>query len=86
MGWRYRLLVGRRSVLQKLDGLVIAQCQQRHRHIEWLKFLRKIERETAKDKALHLIRDNYVTHKHPAVQEWLVKHSRFHMHFTPTSA
>ena len=74
------------AALNVLDGQVIAQCQQRHRHTEWLKFLRKIDRETPKDKALHLIADNYATHKHPAVQEWLGKHPRFNMHFTPTSA
>jgi transposase len=51
-----------------------------------LKFLRKIDRETPKDKTLHLIADNYATHKHPVVQEWLAKHPRFNMHFTPTSA
>ncbi len=74
------------AALNVLDGQVISQCQQRHRHIEWLKFLRQIDRETPKDKALHLIADNYATHKHPNVQEWLAKHPRFHMHFTPTSA
>ncbi len=74
------------AALNVLDGQVIAQCQQRHRHIEWLKFLRKIDRETPKDKALHLIADNYATHKHPAVQDWLAKHPRIKMHFTPTSA
>ena len=74
------------AALNVLDGQVIAQCQQRHRHIEWLKFLRQIDRETPKDKTLHLIADNYATHKHPAVQKWLSKHPRFIMHFTPTSA
>ncbi len=74
------------AALNVLDGKVIGQCQQRHTHAEWLKFLRKIDRETPKDKTLHLIADNYATHKHPAVQEWLAKHPRFHMHFTPTSA
>ncbi len=74
------------AALNVLDGQVIAQCQQRHRHSEWLTFLRKIDRETPKDKALHLIVDNYATHKHPNVQKWLDKHPRFHMHFTPTSA
>lgn len=74
------------AALNVLDGQVIGQCQQRHTHAEWLKFLRKIDRETPKDKALHLIADNYATHKHPVVQEWLAKHPRFHMHFTPTSA
>jgi transposase len=65
---------------------VISQCQQRHRHTEWLKFLKQIDRETPADKALHLIVDNYATHKHPNVQRWLAKHPRVHMHFTPTSA
>src|ERR1017187_4516414 len=74
------------AALNVLDGTVIAQCQQRHRHDEWLKFLKKIDRETPKDKTLHLIADNYATHKHPNVQEWLEKHPRFNMHFTPTSA
>ena len=74
------------AALNILDGQVISQCQQRHRHSEWLKFLRQIDRETPKDKTLHLIADNYSTHKHPAVQEWLARHPRFHMHFTPTSA
>lgn len=74
------------AALNVLDGKVISQCQQRHRHIEWLKFLRKIERETPKEKTLHLICDNYATHKHPNVQDWLAKHPRFKMHFTPTSA
>lgn len=74
------------AALNVLDGKVIGQCQQRHTHVEWLKFLRKIEHETPKDKTLHLIADNYATHKHPAVQDWLSKHPRFNMHFTPTSA
>ena len=74
------------AALNVLDGRVIGQCQQRHTHAEWLKFLKKIDRETPKDKTLHLIADNYATHKHPAVQEWLARHPRFNMHFTPTSA
>jgi transposase len=74
------------AALSVLDGKIIGQCQQRHTHAEWLKFLRKIDRETPKDKTLHLIADNYATHKHPAVQQWLAKHPRFNMHFTPTSA
>ncbi len=74
------------AALNVLDGKVIGQCQQRHTHAEWLKFLRKIDRETPKGKTLHLIADNYATHKHPAVQEWLARHPRFNMHFTPTSA
>ena len=74
------------AALNVLDGHVIGQCQQRHTHAEWLKFLRKVDRETPKDKTLHLIADNYATHKHPVVQEWLAKHPRIHMHFTPPSA
>jgi len=74
------------AALNVLDGQIIGQCQQRHTHAEWLKFLKKIDRETPKSKTLHLIADNYATHKHPVVQEWLAKHPRFHMHFTPTSA
>ena len=74
------------AALNVLDGQVISQCQQRHRHIEWLKFLKQIDSQTPKDKALHLIADNYATHKHPKVQKWLTKHKRITMHFTPTSA
>jgi len=74
------------AALNVLDGTVIGQCQARHRHTEWLQFLRQIERSTPKEKSLHLICDNYATHKHPTVQAWLVKHPRFHLHFTPTSA
>ena len=74
------------AALNVLDGTVIAQCQRRHRHTEWLKFLKQIDRETPKDKSLHLVVDNYATHKHPVVQAWLTKHQRFTIHFTPTSA
>ena len=74
------------AALSMLDGSVISRCAPRHRHIEWLDFLRQINREAPKHMQLHLICDNYATHKHPKVTEWLTKHSRFHMHFTPTSA
>lgn len=74
------------AALNVLDGQVIGQCQPRHTHVEWLKFLRQIDRQTPKDKTLHLIADNYATHKHPNVQKWLAKHPRFTMHFTPTFA
>jgi transposase len=74
------------AALNVLDGTVIGQCQQRHTHVQWLKFLRRIDRETPKDKTLHLIVDNYATHKHANVRAWLSKHPRFVMHFTPTSA
>ena len=74
------------AALNTLDGTVISTCMPRHRHQEWLKFLKLINKETPKDKELHLIVDNYATHKAPAVKAWLAKHPRFHMHFTPTSA
>ncbi len=74
------------AALNVVDGQVIGQCQQHHTHLEWLKFLRQIDRQTPQAKTLHLIADNYATHKHPAVQDWLAKHPRFNMHFTPTSA
>jgi transposase len=74
------------AALNTLDGTVISMCQQRHRHEEWLNFLRLIQRRTPKHLTLHLIVDNYATHTHPDVQAWLAKHPRFVMHFTPTSA
>ena len=74
------------AALNTLDGRVIGQCLPRHRHQEFLKFLRTINRETRKELDLHLIVDNYGTHTHPKVIAWLDKHPRFHMHFTPTSA
>jgi transposase len=69
-----------------LDGRVISLCQERHRHQEWLKFLRLVDDATPADKALHLIVDNYSTHKHPKVQRWLQRHPRFRVYFTPTSS
>ena len=74
------------AALSVLDEQVIGQCQQRHTHAELPKSLRQIDRETPKGKTLRLIADNYATHKHPAVQEWLATHPRFNMHVTPTSA
>ena len=74
------------AALNVLDGQVIAQYQQRHRYIEWLKFLRQIDRETSKDKTLHLIAGNCATPKHPKGQQWLAKKARCNMLFTPTSA
>jgi transposase len=73
------------AALDVATGKVIGQCMQRHRHQEWLRFLRTIDRKTPKSLDLHLIVDNYATHKHAAVTAWLEKHPRFHMHFTPTS-
>jgi transposase len=74
------------AALDVATGKVIGQCMKRHRHQEWLSFLRRIEAETAKDRDVHLIADNYATHKHARVKAWLKRHPRFHMHFTPTSA
>ena len=74
------------AALNVLEGSVIATCYPRHRHEEFLKFLRKIDRESPQELALHLILDNYGTHKHPNVKKWLSKHRRFHLHFTPTSS
>jgi transposase len=74
------------AALNYLEGKLISRLEARHTHVEWLRFLKQIDRETPKDLDLHLIVDNYVTHKHEAVREWLAKHPRFHIHFTPTSA
>ena len=74
------------AALDVLTGNVIGQCLPRHRHNEFLRFLRKVDREVPKGLAVHLICDNYATHKHANVQAWLAKHPRFHMHFTPTSS
>ncbi|HWN77730.1 MAG TPA: IS630 family transposase [Bradyrhizobium sp.] len=74
------------AALDVATGRVIGQCMKRHRHQEWLKFLRMIDRNTPLRLDVHLIADNYATHKHPKVKAWLKRHPRFHMHFTPTSA
>jgi len=74
------------AALNTLDGSLLATCMQRHRHQEWLRFLRLIDDQTPADQEIHLIVDNYATHKHPAVQRWLKRHPRFHVHFTPTSS
>ena len=73
------------AAMNTLDGTVISMCDDRHRHQEWLKFLRVIEQVTPAGKEIHLIADNYATHKHPKVQKWLARHRRFHVYFTPTS-
>jgi transposase len=74
------------AALNTLDGKVISLCQERHRHKEWLRFLRLIDDATRPEKQIHLIADNYATHKHPRVQRWLARHPRFHLYFTPTSS
>jgi transposase len=74
------------AALNMLTGQVLSMTDQLHRHQEWLRFLKMIDRQTPQNKQLHLIVDNYATHKHPEVKTWLEKHPRFHMHFTPTSS
>ncbi len=74
------------AALSLLDGTVIGDCLPRHRHQEFIRFLKKIEAETPSHLTLHLIVDNYGTHKHPRVKAWLRRHPRFHLHFTPTSS
>jgi len=74
------------AALNVLEGKVIGQCMNRHRHQEFIRFLNKINRETPAEPDLHLIVDNDATHKHPKVRAWLERHPRFHFHFTPTSA
>jgi len=74
------------AALDVLTGTVIGQCLPRHRHQEFLTFLRTIDREVPKDLTVHLILDNYATHKHKKVRAWLAKHPRFQLHFTPTSS
>lgn len=74
------------AAISLVDGLVISQCQPRHRHQEWLRFLKQIDADTPPELDLHLVVDNYATHKHPKVLAWLARHPRFHIHFTPTSS
>jgi transposase len=74
------------AALDYLDGKIISRTEDQHTHVDWLRFLKQIDRETPKNLDLHLIADNYCTHKHERVREWLAKHPRFHMHFTPTGS
>jgi len=74
------------AALNVLDGTIISPCHKRHRHQEWLKFLKLIKSQVPADREVHLICDNYATHKHPKVQAWAAKNPRFHFHFTPTGA
>jgi transposase len=73
------------AALNMLDGRVVGECQERHTNEEFLAFLVRLDQETPAGLALHLIVDNYGTHKHPNVRAWLAEHPRFHLHFTPTS-
>ena len=74
------------AALSVLQGTLISRTETSHTHVEWLRFLKQIDREAPKDLDLHLIADNYATHKHPKVKAWLERHPRFIMHFTPTSS
>jgi transposase len=74
------------AALELAEGRLIGACMPRHRHQEWIKFLRLIDAETPAELDLHLIVDNYATHKHPQVQRWLQRHPRFQVHFIPTSS
>ena len=74
------------AALSVLDGTVIGRCMQRHRHGEFIRFLNAVEREVPAGKLIHVVLDNYATHKHPKVLAWLSRHPRWIFHFTPTSA
>ena len=74
------------AALDVATGSVLNDCMPHHRHQEFLKFMRQMERGVASDLAIHVILDNYATHKHPKVKRWLARHPRVHFHFTPTSA
>lgn len=74
------------AALNLLDGNVIGDCLPRHRHQEFIRFLKKIDAETPSHLDLHLIVDNYGTHKHPRVKSWVRRHPRFHLHFIPPSS
>ncbi|MFZ1009640.1 MAG: IS630 family transposase [Candidatus Sulfotelmatobacter sp.] len=74
------------AALNYLEGKLITRTEAKHTHVEWLRFLKQIDRETPKDMRIHVIADNYATHKHAKVKDWLKKHSRFQVHFTPTGS
>ena len=74
------------AAMNYLDGKLIQRLESRHTHVEWLRFLKQIDRETPDELAIHIIADNYATHKHAKVRAWLAKHPRITMHFTPTSS
>ena len=74
------------AAIDLAHGEVIAKCMPRHRHQEWIKFLDHIDELTPSEFSIHVVADNYATHKHVKVKRWLARHPRFHMHFTPTSS
>ena len=74
------------AALDVLTGSMIGSCMDKHRHEDFLKFLRTIDREVPKTLAVHMVLDNYATQNHPALRVWIAAHPRFHLHFTPTSS
>lgn len=74
------------AAIERVEGRLIGTCMPRHRHQEWIKFLKLIDQQTPVELDLHLVIDNYATHKHPKVKNWLKRHPRFQMHFIPTSS
>ncbi|KPC04972.1 ISPsy25 [Pseudomonas syringae pv. maculicola] len=80
------MLVTLFAALNYVQGKLISSIERKYRHQEWLAFLKKINKETPKHLQLHLIVDNYATHKHATAKAWLAKHPRFHIYFTPTSS
>ncbi len=74
------------AAIELAQGRIVAECLPQHRHQEWIRFLKKIDAETLPNLDLHLIVDNYATHKDPNAWKWLKRHRRFHIHFTPTSS
>lgn len=74
------------AAIELAEGRLIGTCMPKHRHQEWIQFLKRIDLETPPDLDLHLIMDNYSTHKHPKVKSWLKRHRRFHVHFIPTGS
>lgn len=74
------------AALDIATGQVLALCKSRHRHHEYLQFLKQVDANVPADLAIHLVVDNYATHKHPSVRRWLAAHPRYHVHYTPTYA
>jgi hypothetical protein len=74
------------AALDAMKGKLITRTEEYHTHVKWLRFLKQIDRETPKELDVHLIQDNYATHKHPKVKAWLNRHPSFKSHFTPTSS
>lgn len=74
------------AALNYLEGKIISRTEQKHTHVEWLRFMKQIEHQTPPELQIHIIADNYAAHKHPKVKQWLQRHPRFVMHFTPTSS